>query len=284
MIPYLRYLYCLFLLHDREEDVISSELSRYGLPCNKAILDLAYDRFLQKLESHSKVFSSCLIMDLYDDEFDACARTLDIFQYIDGDEISRKYFKIVSDSLIKKHVECCLLTRVPIDTIVSDVLDIYRVDISVEDVVSFASLFFDSNEITDTANFIKYVESLQSMDERTLKSKCRANGPEYTRWAVGAKVVVDAKTMTKDMMTDAYFRYKEAYSERSPAALDTALKLGNLVTKFIDRDVKLGTAKFTGPAGNEKDEFGEQLCLFQFSDEPSKTVAELRNENNTPPS
>lgn len=284
MIPYLRYLHCLFLKNNDSREKIVPELSKYGLPTKESVLDLAYDRFLQKLESRSSNFSSCLSIDLYDEEMLECAKTLGISQYLDDSfRLKSDSYKIVRDPLVKKHVECCLLTRVPMETIVSDIMTVYRVDISIADIVTFNVLFFDESEVADTNNFVKYISTIDSVDEKNIKNKCRANGAEYSRWALGVPVNIDVKQMAKDMIADAYFRYKEAYTERAPDSVDKALKLGNLVTKLIDREVKLSatTSDEEKKENTAKEAFGEQLCLFDFKDEKSPTVAELTSENNT---
>lgn len=275
MIPHARYLYCLFLVHNNDDEQIIPELNKYGLPSKKVVLELAYDSFLQKLESHSKSFSTCLTT-LFDDEFESCAKSADVFQYFTDRAIDRSCFKIVSDPLIKKHVECCLMTKVPNETIMADVMDVYRVDITEADIITFASLFFDINEISDTNSFIKYCDQLSCPDEKNLKNKCRANGPQYTRWAIGAKVQLDAKQMAKEMISDAFFRYKEAQNSPGPDSFDKAIKLGNLVTKLIDRDVKLSSIGADSDAEKTaQEQFGEQLCLFELKDEETKSLSDL---------
>jgi hypothetical protein len=285
MVPYIRYIHTLRLKYPNSEDEVIAGLKRYGLPATRTVIDISYDRFLKGLDKLSPGLASCLFMELEDDTFKAYSRELDVDRFFDeGRSFCSNLLVIVSDPLIKKHVECSLITRVAPEVIVADVNEVYRTDITLDDLFVFEKCFFDTREIYDTNSFTKYADML-SDEEREIKCKCRANGPEYTRWAIGATVQLSTKKITDDMIADAYFRYRAALSTaKDTEQLSNAIKLGNLVSKLIDKEVKLSDrAKENGDKDKTaKEDFGEQLCLFDEDFDKPVPLSEINKENQQP--
>ena len=276
MIPYIRYLHCLRLKYPNDEDSIIKELVRFGLPHGKMVMDISYDAFLAKLDKTFPGLSSCLFMELEEDTFKSYARELDVDRFFNETAFVANMFTIAGDPLIKKHVECSLISRIGPEVMIADINEIYHIEVTLDDILLFERCFFDTREIYDTNSFTKYADMLAD-DEKGLKCKCRAQGPEYTRWAIGASVKLDTTKMTNDMIADAYFRYRAALSgAKSTEELGNAIRLGNLVSKLIDKEVKLKD-KAPPTDKNAKEAFGEQLCLFNFEDEEKPTAQELNS-------
>lgn len=273
MIPYERYLNCLHLIHKSDEKKIIEELKGLGLPSNQTLIDYSVDNFFRMIGKYSETLSSCLYVEFSDSSFKEILLMLELEIFFDEREIKKELFKIVSDPLIKKHVECCLITNVEFEKIVSDVSKLYRVDITIDDIISFRSLFFDISKISNTNNFVKYADNLPP-EERVLKNKCRAGGPQYTRWALGADVDLDSKRITKDMLADVFFRYKEKASQPSKDSFDEAMKLGSLATKLVDRDMKM-EEKFSD---GEIEDVAQQLCLFDMEDDDPKLAGDINKD------
>lgn len=280
MIPYIKYLYALFLQYNDDFDKIIEELKNYGLPSKESVLETAYDRFLNSLSDYSNNFVNCLFMEFSDSEFEKYAQILGVDSFFIDRMERPTVSEIAEDSLIRKHVECSLIASVEHGLIVEDVKSLYKKEITEEDIMMFRTIFFDTSEIVKTNNFVKYVEML-SPDERALKNKCRANGADYTRWALGVDIHMDAKKITKNLMTDAYFRYKETSTEKDIESFDKSIKLGALVTKLIDREVKLDGQ--TPPDDDSLQEaYGKQLSLFETADDNARDVSSLKEDDPVP--
>jgi hypothetical protein len=273
--PFVKYLYSLFLLHNDDFEKITVELKSHGY---SVPLEHAYKRFLSSISEYSSNFVKCLYMDFTDEEFDKIVQALGLTDFFMGRDVRPSVFNIVEDALIRKHVECSLLVGIGDETIIEDVKALYRKDLTAEDIIRFKIFFFDVKEISDTSSYLKYVDALPP-DERQLKNKCRANGPDFTRWSLGVDIHLNAKNITKNMISDAYFRFKEASTDKNIESFDKAIKLGSLVTKLIDREIKLDNVK----KHDDKDlreAFSEQLTLFDLKDDNPKDLKDL-NENNS---
>lgn len=275
MIPYVRYLKSLHLIYKCNEEKVVKDLKKFGLPSDKKIFDSSLDQFLRTLGRYSKSLSSCLYIEFSENAFKEISVLLDVDKFFEGKKF-KDTFPIASDPLIKKHVECCILTKVEFDVIVEDVLKLYRTEISVDNIIEFKNLFFELKEISNTYDFTRYADLLPP-EERALKNKCRANGPQYTRWALGADVELDSKKITKEMIADVYFRYKEKASDGTSDSFEKAMKLGSLATKLIDRELKINA--ITIPDNDDLGEkFGEQLCLFDQEDDDPKLAGDINKD------
>ena len=169
MIPYIKYLFSLFLHLKDDDEAIRKNIISSNLPYNEGVIEIAYDRFINSLGDYSNNFVNCLYLNFSDEEFSKVLKQLNIincFIY----QVHSVNTKISSDPLIKTHVECCLLNRIDHATIISDISKIYKTDITEGNIVDFSTIFFDIEEINSTNNWIEYVDTL-SAEEKNFKIK-----------------------------------------------------------------------------------------------------------------
>ena len=266
--PYLKFLYILFLMYNKNTDKIIAELKKCNLPTG--CIEAGYESFLLAIQGASSNFLSCIYIDLEEEEFDKYASLLEVNRFCTKGLISPVVYRIACDELIKQHVECCLLTNVSIELIVEDVKKLYNKDLTHDDVISFKTLFFRDLETTD---WVAYTNSLVQV-ERDFKNKCRAKGKDYTRWVLGCNVSLDIKNITSDLITDAYFRYKDKANRPDVDSFEQAVKLGGLLTKFIDRNQKISDKT---PDDSASDAL--QLCMFTGEENKPKSLKEALAEN-----
>lgn len=268
MIPYRKYLYTLFLAYGNKN--IEKDLQKYYLPTFH--IDIAYNDFLNKIQAD---FSTCLYMEFSDEQFNNYAKQLDIefcfvFRHL------KLPGRIVDDPLLKRHVECCLIHNIDYDIIISDIKQIYHIDIIINEIIIFKSLFFNLDEISNSNSWARYIETLP-IEEQNFKAKCRANGINYTRWALGCQISLNAMDITKEMLVEGFFKYKESAKSKNQIDIENAMKWGGLVTKLIDRQIKLEDKK---PSDDALDNL-EQLCLFENKEDDPRMAGELKD--NTKP-
>lgn len=282
MIPYIKYLFSLFLYLKDDDEAIRKNIISSNLPYNEKIIELSYDRFINSLGEYSNSFINCLYLDFTNEEFSKILKQLNIINCFIF-QVHSVSTKISSDPLIKTHVECCLLNRIKYEDIICDISKIYKVDINEHEIIDFSTIFFDINEINSTNSWMEYVDTLP-VEEKNFKIKCKAGGADYTRWALGAKVDLDALEITKDMITDSYFKFREASIDKSMNSVDSAIKWGGLATKLIDRAMKLELLNSSEPDDESiREALGRQLCMFDLKKEKPKMIGELINETQVNP-
>ncbi len=97
---------------------------------------------------------------------------------------------------------------------------------------AYIGAFFDTSVFETHTDRHEYVAGIQDISELSIKSHWE-KGLDYLKWTMGIGSSPDAKTILTSLLSETYFRYKDASDRKE------AMKLCDNATKLADKLVEL---------------------------------------------
>lgn len=177
-------------------------------------------------------------------------------------------FNIIEDPLMYRLITSLALARITDEDIELIVNGKFNISYAAEDIQEFLHYFFSVKD-WDLSEKKAYVATIEDKMLKSAYNLALKGDKDYLVWKLGASPEQGFDVMLRDMMTDAYFNFKEQ-SRMNP---DTAQKWGTLAIRLTDRLEKL--EKDTDNKKNLFDEIKFQIKEHDTSSDRKRHLSEL---------
>ena len=267
-LPYIKYLETL-VVGRLSASSVHGKLLEVGLDLPMPAVQMVYDHLsAQKPEYFSKQTTPVEMDWLVDLEVDKMFGFLFKQEVPSGTLGIRGAFNIIEDPLMYRLITSLAFARITDEDIELIVNGKYNISYAAEDIKEFLHYFFSVKDwdLSEKKEYVATVADKQLKSSYTLALK---GDKDYLVWKLGASPEKGFNLMLRDMMTDAYFNFKEQ-SRLNP---DTAQKWGTLAIRLTDRLEKL--EKDTENKKNLFDEVTFKIKEYDEEDTRKKHLSEM---------
>ncbi len=173
--------------------------------------------------------------------------SLDLERLLQDEEyrVLHAAFRVFKLSEYRVQIETLLLSGVSNDEVAS------TMHVNNDTLRAYVDAFFDTSVFETHTDKHEYVSGIQDLAELDVKSNWE-KGLDWLKWSWGIGNTPDAKTILTSLLSETYFRYKDASDRKE------AMKLCDNATKLADKLVELKDA----------DQFMEDIHLALDLTEP----------------